>query len=412
MELTKGPVKGQLADVKAKNAKRRQKQRWPFIRQRTYPSGKVGWLVDARTGKGGEKRVFETVTEAETWAEQQRIRRSNEGLQAFQNEDLAKYGKTVQDAVSFYLAFLRSHEGSQSVKDTIAAFIAYNTTTEPKSARYLADLRNRLKRFEASFGEEKIASLTADMLNEWLNDRSVSIATRNTMRRRLSALFSFAKSQKWRPDNPFAGGKKADVRAIREPKRGRKATLTNEQVATLLEVASDENLPFWAIAIFAGLRPQSELFRLDWKNVDLDEMVIDVPHDAKTGARSVDISSNLAQWLLPYARKTGRIAPAGDAWRKLRDEKRLAGFGTPGTETDAEKQKGIKLVEWVEDMTRHTYGSNHLATNKDIGITSTQMGTDPGTVKRHYINVVKPKDAAAFWEIQPAASKVVSIAAA
>jgi len=51
--------------------------------------------------------MWETLEEAETYAEQCRTRRTNEGTAAFGNEELASFGKTVQDAITFYLDHLR-----------------------------------------------------------------------------------------------------------------------------------------------------------------------------------------------------------------------------------------------------------------------------------------------------------------
>ncbi|RYD84710.1 MAG: hypothetical protein EOP84_04740, partial [Verrucomicrobiaceae bacterium] len=99
--------------------KRRQKQRWPFIKKRVYPSGAVAWMVDARTKNGGERKAFETLTEAETYAEQCRVRRQNAGDGAFGNEDLAQFGKTVQDAINFYVAHLREQAKGIPVKDAV-----------------------------------------------------------------------------------------------------------------------------------------------------------------------------------------------------------------------------------------------------------------------------------------------------
>jgi integrase len=54
------------------------------------------------------------------------------------------------------------------------------------------------------------------------------------------------------------------------------AILSPTEFARLLECASDETLPYWAIGGFAGLR-SSELERLDWADVHLDSDLVEVP---------------------------------------------------------------------------------------------------------------------------------------
>ena len=51
--------------------------------------------------------------------------------------------------------------------------------------------------------------------------------------------------------------------------------LTPAEFARLLESASDETLPYWAIGGFTGLRT-AELERLDWAEVHFDSDLIEV----------------------------------------------------------------------------------------------------------------------------------------
>jgi len=193
--------------------------------------------------------------------------------------------------------------------------------------------------------------------------------------------------------------------------------LAPAQAAKILEKASDETLPFWAIAMFAGLRPDSEIgkpqgeenFRLDWSQIDFDEKTIFASEEGKTGHRPVPMTENLIAWLLPHAKKSGAVCPLA-YHKKLREDKRRAGFGTPGSETDEEKALGVKLIEWTEDLCRHSYGSYKVASGESLDKVADWLGNDKDTVKRYYWKRCKPSDAMAFWAIMPAASdKVVQI---
>lgn len=388
-----------------KPKKIRQRQ-WPYIRKRVYPNGSVGWIVDARTRTGGERKTFGTEQAAGTFAQQCRTERENNGVASFGNAELAQYGKSVHDAIDFYLAYLRKMAASRPVKEIVAAFLLEKETLDKRSERYLDDARTRLDRFNEAFGDRLISSLTAEEITGWLDGLGVGVVTRNTFRRRLSAVFSYAKGKKWLAENPFVGGKKSEVRRIDEPRK-KVRILSNAQVQKLLDLASDECLPFWAIAIFAGLRPESEICRLQWSDIDFDQKVIVVDGDSseveetKTGRRVVKMADNLITWLRRFADRKGPVAPQGDTWRKLRKDKRKAGFGTPGSETEQERTEGVVLRQWTEDLTRHTYGSNHLAHHGDIGVTATQMGNSPEIVRQRYLALVKPAQGAEFWKIAP-----------
>ena len=396
---------------KEKPPRRRAKQRWPFVKKRTYPNGTVAWMVDARTKTGGERKTFETQVEAESHAEQCRIRRSNEGVGAFGNKELARHGKTVQDAITFYVAYLRLMERSIPVKDAVTAFLAARKG-DGVSVRYQSDIKQRLARFTADFGDHSIAALSAATLDEWLRGLPVGAVTRNTFRLRLSALFSFARKRGWVRDSPVA-----DVEKAKEPKT-KVQVFSPEQAARLLSTCSEQTLPFWALALFAGLRPDSEIgrpngekeFRLDWSDIDFDEKVISVAAESKTGERVVPMTDNLIEWLKPYRNRKGKVCAPGYV-QKLQEDKRRLGYGTAGSETPEEILAGVTLCRWVEDICRHSYGSYSVAAHHDAGKVATWMGNSVAVVKQRYWKRVKPSEAARFWALVPISKDSAKITA-
>jgi site-specific recombinase XerD len=145
---------------------------------------------------------------------------------------VAAYGKTLRDAAEFYAAHLKAITGSRKVRDVVADLLAARAA-DGMSQRYLGDLRVRLGRFVDSFGEEMIAALNASQIDKWLRDLRVGPVTRNTFRRRLGVLFSFAKRRGYVTENPIPDVERAKERET--------------EVARLLECASAEMLPSWAI---------------------------------------------------------------------------------------------------------------------------------------------------------------------
>jgi len=376
--------------------KRRAKQRWPFIKKRVYLNGTVAWQVDARTKTGGERKAFGTRLEAETFADQCRARRTNEGITAFGNEELAKYGKSVQDAISFYLDHLRAQERTVPL-DTAITELVESRRTGGKSAEYCYGLKLRLGRFGKDFTGRSAGSLTAKEIDAWLVGLKALPATRNTFRRDVQTLFSFCVKRGYSKENPALGAEIA--KEIDKPP----GILTVDEAKRLLACCGADVLPYAAIGMFAGLR-SAELEKLDWTEVDLASGFIEVKaHKAKTGRRRlVKIADNLKAWLEPLAQPTGVVAPIG-LRKRFEAARRRTGFDTPGTETPEEKAAGLKLKDWPQNALRHSYGSYWLAKHQDTAALALQMGNSTQMIFAHYRELVKPKDAEAFWGISPSA---------
>lgn len=373
------------------NPRRQSKARddeWPFIR---FSKPENAWKVDARTKHGGSRKFFPTKVAAESFAQQCRIAKGNDGSSAFGNVELAKFGKTVQQAVEFYLVHLRRQERSISIKDAVSELVALKRAGG-KSNRYCGDLTLRLGRLSATCGERAVATFEAKELDAWLTSLPVAPGTRNTFRRDLRTLFSFCEKRGYCASNEAKKTERAkDVDKAPE-------ILTVKQSAALLAAAGDDTLPYIAIGLFAGLRA-AELQKLDWSEVDLGSGLIEVTAaKSKTSKRRlVKISDNLAAWIQSHAQTAGPIAPAG-LRKRLDAVKALAGF-----------------KEWPQNALRHSFASYHLAQHADAARLALEMGNSPAMVFAHYRELVKPKDAVAFWQILPSAEasrKVVSMQAA
>ena len=149
------------------------------------------------------------------------------------------------------------------------------------------------------------------------------------------------------------------------------------QVARLLESASSDMLPFWAIGAFAGLR-RAEIERLSWSEIDFDAGVIEVKASkSKTATRRlVTIQPNLCEWLAPYRTRTGSVCPL-NLQRKINEDR-----------DRAELRAG-----WPQNGLRHSFGSYHLARFGDAARLALEMGNSPQMIFRHYRQLVKPRDA-------------------
>lgn len=367
--------------------KKSSARQWPYIK---FSERESAWMVDARTKDGGSRKFFKIKAGAETFAQQCRVTRGNGGTAAFGNAELAKYGKSVQQAIDFYLDHLRRQERSVSVLDAMEQLIR-SRKSAGRSERYCRDLRLRLSRFARDFEKATVATIGAKQIDEWLAGLPVAPGTRNTFRRDIRTLFSFCEKRGYCHDNEAKKSERA--RDVDKPA----GILTVAQAAALLVACDETTLPYTAISLFAGLRA-AEVQKLDWSEVDLEGGHIDVTAaKSKTAKRRlVPISPTLDAWIRPLARVAGPVAPSG-----LR--KRF----------DAVKARaGLKV--WPQNAMRHSFGSYRLAFCQDAARVSLEMGNSPQMVFAHYRELVKPKDAARFWEIRPSAAageKIVAMTA-
>ena len=372
------------------------------FRIKPYAHERLKFVVSSNLDGRRLRKFFATRKEAETYAEIKEIELLNQGVEAttFSTElrvlaqrasnILQPFGKTVLDAAEFYASHLRSMASSQTVSAVITELIA-TREADGLSSDYLSDLKIKYREFSQKFGARMVASITAKEIADWLRGLKVGPVSRNTTRSRLATLFSFAKKAGYTRENPIVDVERAKER---ETEVG---ILKVAEVTRLLENAGSETLPFWVIGAFAGLR-SAEIERLEWHDIDFEDGLIEVKASkAKTASRRlVTMLPNLRTWLEPYRNHKGMTCPIG-LRKKLEADRKRAGL----------------LDEWPSNALRHSFGSYNLAEFKDAAALALQMGNSPRMIFKHYREVVKPKDAARYWNIMPgtAAEKVVAFAA-
>jgi integrase len=105
--------------------------------------------------------------------------------------------------------------------------------------------------FARTFGSEKAINVSQQMVDDWIAALPWSGTTKNNYRRLLGVMFSFAVDRKY-------------ILAVPISKQSKPGILTAEECASLLSSCDEKILPAIALGIFAGLRPESEIRRLDW----------------------------------------------------------------------------------------------------------------------------------------------------
>jgi integrase len=295
-------------------------------------------------------------------------------------EKLLPYGKTLTDAVTFYLRHLESVHRTATVAELVEKYIASKAALG-RSPLHLADLKTRLRRFSGALGSFNMATVTIQDVEGWLDGIQLSPQSVNHHRDKVSSLFEYAVARGYATENPVAKIEKRKV--LRTPP----SVLAPDQLRSLLNAAPADLQPFLAIGAFAGLR-SSEIFVLDWRSVDLTRRIIIIDADKTKTARRriVKVQDCLAAWLAPLARKEGKVLPFEDSKLYLELHKLLP---------------GASLKLWPDNCLRHSYCSYHLAKWQNANETAEQSGHDVKVLRAHYRELVLPGEADKYWQIIP-----------
>ena len=264
--------------------------------------------------------------------------------------------------------------------------------------RQSQSLRSRLRKFGSGFPCD-LASVTAPMVDQWINGLSVENRTRNNYLGDVRNFFNWARrirhytqadlapiaksivrkpsSRLWRP---------AEMRLIletaRAPYRDKRGVHGRKKMRT------DEALiPYLSIGAFAKVRA-AELLRLQWGQIRWEEGIIVVRRgDAKTKvARKIVMPANLQAWLKPFAQASGPILPVSGIHKRLRGL--VARAGLPG---------------WRPNALRVSASTYHAILSKDVNLVSREAGNSPAILESEYLEIegASAGDAKEWFEIFP-----------
>ena len=378
----------------------------PKIAVQPYRHSKTHkFILDLRAfGKG--RRFFKTRADAEAECMRQRTlleRHSREAIGLSPcvmsgfiaaRDELAKYDKTIEDAVDFFVDHLERIRRCRVTIKELADEVLDLKRRDGLSAKYLAGLAFYLRKFCQDFGNRVVADMTVEELDKWLREREGSPKHRADYRANISVLFSHAHKRRMIDDNPVLHTAKPKL--VDKPPE----IFSVDELQALLGAASRvaaDIVPMLAVGAFAGLR-DAEVKRLDWSEVDLARGHIEIKAAKSKSSRRriIPLQPNLSAWLRPYSGRKGPVVPNG-ARGKLERVRRAAG-----------------LTKWPSNGLRHSFASYRMAAIYDAPRVASELGhTSPQMLYSTYRELVLPEEARRYWQIGPAAEaeKVVAFSA-
>lgn len=380
--------------------------------------GEKYWqLVWPKFGGGRNRRAFKLKAEAEREMAKKKAEVASYGAASASIPDklraeavdgyvrLKEYGKSLRDAVDFYESHLKTIKGSKGLKEAVEEFLRY-AKSDGAGERYLQSLKVRLgKLVEGMPSGCTTAGVTTDNLAEFLLGFGEA-ETKRSYKANIKTFFNWCVTKNYCQGNPADRLKKI------KGKDHKPGILLPEELAGLLEACDDSILPGVVLGAFCGVR-QAEIARLDWSAIDLEEKIVTIDGTiAKTGSRrTIKIADNAVAWLLPFAKEKGAVWPTGEEYRAPWNIARLrCGWGpfystcaaVNAVQNKMTEAQLKKLKPWPENALRHSFISYALAKTRDLAEVATEAGNSPNMVKKHYLRLVKPPAAEAWFAIRPA----------
>ena len=351
--------------------------------------------VDSRVRGRGQRKCFSDLTAAENHARSLALAERNEGMAAFllsdaQRHDALKALAILAGSASLEASaveYVRRHpaRGAEKLVSTAARYIRQ---MRREGARRIS-IKDKLWKFRAfckGMGKDAVtAAIETPDVERWMDVRGyTSRETRRSYRVAVNCLLNFYHGRR----------KNHEHRDEVLPTIWRARDV--ERLMRTAAKEAPESVPALAVMFFAGLRPY-EVFRLNWSRVNLTDGFITVtPESSKVrSARTVEISDNLRQWIAPHYRDSGMLSGGQYVFRRLREK--------------VMEKAGIS--DWPTDVARHTFATAHYWHHQDAARTMKELGHfgSVQTFVRHYKSLMTPSEAAAFWEIKPAAGKVIHL---
>ena len=301
---------------------------------------------------------------------------------------LGNTSRPLSFLVNFALAHYRETQHEKKLSEAIVAYVAAKQHEQDQdllSKSQCGRIRRDLKRLDEFFRNATVVALTGPRLMSFFERGMPSSKTYNNRRGIVSTFLKYSFQKGWLAENPLA---RIPARRIRR-RRSSAITLTaasaGEMMHWLETLEGGRWVPFFALALFAGIRPavpEGEITRLKPEHIDLEAGVISItPEVSKVHeARKIVIQPNLATWLRAYPIEKFRLVVPDFANRR------------------AELSKKFALTH---DVLRHTYISMFVAKFRSIGEAAIQAGNSESIIRKHYLDLKTTAEAADFFAILP-----------
>jgi integrase len=312
-------------------------------------------------------------------------------------ERLRPYGKTIDDAVNFYVAHLEQLTASvpfSKLATHIREEFKRRAKNNEASGRHIETVHETLHKLEAKFGDRSVATIETKEIREWLLHLPLAAKTKNKHRGYARQIFNLGLDYGYCTTNPVVGVKKFRERSNEE--NGEISILSAEDTEKLFQTADTKVIPFLVLNFFCGIR-RATVERLDWSDVSMAQKHVIVPRcKGKNQKRyRVMLSDNALEWLKPLAQEKGSF---------LAPSRAMQSVGKPSKRRTRElivAAAESANIDLPDNAGRHTFISMHVAYHESIERTALEADTSAEIIKSNYLDIVTREEAGNFWAIYP-----------
>ena len=309
-------------------------------------------------------------------------------------------------AVSLFEAARSFAEGAKQTTATPRAigplrdeFLRYKAVDENKSQRWVSTLSIRVDRWIREQAIITTADITREAALATRSRAGVAVRTRLADMTAVSTFLEWLREDKWIAENPLRNERRPATDAVEI------RTLDVDQVRRLLTAAQTVGegrlLRYFAIAVFAGLRP-SEIESLTPDRIKLDgrEPIIRViGGKRRQKVRAVPVLPVLREWL-KSAPERWPIADIAHEDRDLFDQVREAA-GLIRWTGDRRGKRETDFSLWQPDIMRHTFVSLRMAMTNDENLVAMEAGNSPDVIHAHYLSLMTKAEAKRLLAVRP-----------
>lgn len=321
-------------------------------------------------------------------------------------------------AVNYLLKNYRESELERTVEEAVKEYLDERQKDQKRSiisVRQHDSIRSEFSWFEIALGGRNVSDISAEHICDYMEKprqhprqrrkptETPSLKTWNNRRGLLNTFFEFCRTKKFVSGNPVQNVPQYRIKH----RRATAETLDVKQAAELMAFletytgpkykrptavyAEGFLVPFFALALFAGVRPDwknGEICKLRPKDIDFRTNVIRIePETSKINEkRHIKIQPNLKRWLERYPLPEEGAVPKPNAERILRDVRQRFELG--------------------HDVLRHTYISMTVGAFRSVGDAALQAGNSEAVIRKHYLDLKSIEEADQFWRIVPKGEKL------
>ena len=307
------------------------------------------------------------------------------------SEKLAPLGKSLTEAVEWFIREQKAREASVTVRQATEALL-HRAKADGQATTHMRCISSVMGLFGRQYGETLVSDIGLNEVQKWLDayrtkdGRPLSPVGHNSYRRYLGLLFSFSVKRGWASTNPLTGVRAKKV-ITKLPR-----LLSPADLRIILGNAPESLKPVLAVQAFCGLRV-AEAARLRWSDILLNESgnYVQVGADvAKTSRRRLTpMPECLANYLKAIRRDDGFVYAAGkgsvDALQR----------------TTVDFRRSLAGVAWGRNALRASSLSYRLALSKNAAATALEAGNSATILTRFYAETSQLSVAQEWFAVQP-----------